>query len=792
MSDTHTAHSSARPLVHPRAFSHGRTTHHGKHAPSLTGLSYLMRRALAGAATALAHHHARVAFSAEAAPAARAVAAPFAASPPSTSAAGDRGRGRERAGMPRYPRRSSDREPRHDGRGSSSSSIRAPRRPQRGHAASLDPHAAPPTTSPTAARLYRGLLAALEAGADPPPLPDGTDPLRSFLISRRMEAAPSADGARDLLGLAYAAGTLPDPRHFTLLASRYGSEARPEAVRATMASAALLGFKERPQWFSSLIAAHGRRRDLTGARAAHREMDALFGADERSVCALLAALGASGRAAEAVETVAALRARRAAAARRADEDNSRVGLGGGGRHAAPPRPASPLAPLSLATYTALLLAHVEARDVPGARATLAAAAADGVSLDGHVRPQQALLRLWVRAGDERRARTALAAMGAAGAPPASMEHAWALLADLAGTRGGPDAVHGVLAEADAAGVAPYTACYTVLLNARAAAGDVLGAGAVAAEMRARSVPLSRFTYGSLIRWHARRGDLAGAEAAHRAQAADAVAGTDPVSDAALVDAGCQAWWNGGRTRPALLDAAWETALRLRVVDPGRLFKRPRWPGAVEHPWAVAGAWRGGGGGERGGVWGAAAPPAPPSPSPPPPPGARAAPFIEVDLHHMSPWTAQLALLAALDRLLVAGWRGGRSFVDGAGRSSSRRSGHRNPASFPTPTPPPTPPPTPLPPTPPPAIHIITGIGRRSRAKLTSGVRHAVIRLLHNLGLPVRLGPTNEGVVMLGAKDLASLFAGCDGSGPGPVGGRGVTRRRLLPTHCGDVLVEAPL
>lgn len=749
-----------------------------------------MRRALAGAAAGLARRRtfaadaAAASSSAAAAPALHPLPPPTPPDPPTTSPR----RGEDAASRPERPRYVSRK---------FSARIGLPP-PRTGKAWERRPDPANERGEPgRAGRLFRGLVAALEAGEPPPPLPDGKDPLRPFLVSRRMAAAPSADAARDLMGLAYAAGTLPDPRHFSYLASRYGNEARPDAVRSVMADAVRAGFKERPQWYTSLIAAHGRTGDVNGARAAHREMDArLGGSDERSVVALINTLGVAGRAAEAVETVAALRAQRAAevAARaraRAREQGEGEGEGSGLSATSPtptrrPRPA----PLSLATYTALLLAHAEVRDVTGARATLASAAADGVSLDA-VRPQQALLRLWVRAGDEARARGALVAMAAAGASPAHLEQGWALLADLAGQGGGPDAVHGVLAEADAAGVPPSSACFTVLLNARAAAGDAAGADAAAAEMRARGVPLSRFTYGSLIRWHARRGDLASAEAVHRAQAADPCAGADPVSDAALVEAACQAWWAGGRARPALLDAAWETALQLGVIDPSRLFKRAggREGAGVEHPWAAAAAWRrrraGGGGGGAGAPAPRPGPARPHPPSPPPshfpsfdfrPPSAR---FILVDLHYMSPWVAQLALLAALDRLLVAGWRGGRAFVgEGRGGEGRARRGARPPPRLGGDAPSPPPPPPPLPP---PDIHFITGIGRRSKARGTSAVRHAVIRLLHNLGLPVRLGVANEGLVVLAGRDVGALFGGCD-AGP---------RRRLLPSHCGDVIVEAP-
>jgi hypothetical protein len=55
-----------------------------------------------------------------------------------------------------------------------------------------------------------------------------------------------------------------------------------------------------------------------------------------------------------------------------------------------------------------------------------------------------------------------------------------------------------------------------------------------------------------------------------------------------------------------------------------------------------------------------------------------------------------------------------------------------------------------------------------------------------------LGASNEGLVIVAGKDLAALFAACDGDGVGSAGLGGAVnrgRRRLLPTHCGDVLVE---
>lgn len=57
----------------------------------------------------------------------------------------------------------------------------------------------------------------------------------------------------------------------------------------------------------------------------------------------------------------------------------------------------------------------------------------------------------------------------------------------------------------------------------------------------------------------------------------------------------------------------------------------------------------------------------------------------------------------------------------------------------------------------PDIIVITGRGNRSRTRGQPVVRHAVLAFLQALGLPVRLGAGNDGVVVVRGADVERLL-----------------------------------
>ena len=70
----------------------------------------------------------------------------------------------------------------------------------------------------------------------------------------------------------------------------------------------------------------------------------------------------------------------------------------------------------------------------------------------------------------------------------------------------------VIREMAGSGVAPGVVCYTTLLNAYGAAGDMAAAHQVVTDMRAAGVKPNHVTYTSLMGYYSQHGDVARVQA----------------------------------------------------------------------------------------------------------------------------------------------------------------------------------------------------------------------------------------------------------------------------------------
>ncbi|KAK9811682.1 hypothetical protein WJX72_008308 [[Myrmecia] bisecta] len=324
------------------------------------------------------------------------------------------------------------------------------------------------------------------------------------------------------------------------------------------------------------------------------------------------------------------------------------------------------------SYSALVNAYANARMPEQASALIQEMQDEGIQ--PNIMSWNALLKAWSRVSDVGQIRATMGEMLRHNIPLDGW--AWCSLINAYGVARQPAKARETLAEMCALGYKPNVVVWTALITAYAEVADLAGARAVLHEMLRAGIQPNGITYTNLMTCAARAGDHSACQAIMQEMAAAGLA-IDNVAHLVLIEAAMQHWQDSGRPAEVLREAQ-------------RLFRHSQVPRMPVH-WAQGGqAWKFG----------------------------RAGKGAVLDLHTYNHWTAQLALLSALQRLL-----------------EKRQQNPKEPRSD---------------------LRVVAGRGKRSVARGQPVIREVAVRFLQGL-LPVSLDPENEGLVVVRRKPLIDLL-----------------------------------
>ncbi|KAL4458379.1 hypothetical protein ABPG75_013244 [Micractinium tetrahymenae] len=325
---------------------------------------------------------------------------------------------------------------------------------------------------------------------------------------------------------------------------------------------------------------------------------------------------------------------------------------------------------SVPTWSALVNAYAESNQPTRAIETLMGMRRQG--LLPSVEAWGALTKAFARSGDWRRALEAIEVMQAEGLAP--NEQVWGCAIEAAAVAGKPSVAEELLRRMQAGGARPNVIAFTSLLSAYGATRDVCRAEAVLQQMAAAGCRPNGKTYTELMAQLAMQGRYEDCERYFNQMQSEGWP-ADRVSYAILFDSMLHRWAENREGQPELLRGIaerWEQAASGGVLEPHTFLHQPQGR-------------------------------------------------LTVDLHGYSPWTAQLAVLGVLRRLLAVH----EAEQGGITAHLSR-------------------------------VDLITGRGNRSARRHRPVVREAVLEMLQHL-LPVAFSRANDGLLVLEARHLRRLF-----------------------------------